>query len=373
VSLPPSSLLPWALRELSLNVSAEPVLQPLAGDASQRRYFRLRLPVQAQELSSPGPGSYPSRSPGLAAAERSWILVDSPPTTQKNQEFLAIRQWLQAGGVRVPALLAADLGRGYMLLEDLGDQLLLERLRIGCAAGTAGYAEDCYAQALDLQCRMAAIPGSAASLPAYDNMLLAEELARFPDWFVTQLLGLTLTAHERGLLAELDGLLIGSALAQPCVFVHRDFHSRNLMCLADGALAVIDFQDAVFGPVTYDAVSLLKDCYICWPREQVVVWALAHRDALCNVGIVSAVDDATYLRWFDWMGLQRHLKVLGTFARLALRDGKAHYLQDLPLVLDYVQEVLALYASEDAAIEALRGWFETRLQPAIRRQPWHVA
>ena len=339
MSLPPSGLLPWALNVLPAGAAGEAVLQPLAGDASQRRYFRLQTPGH------------------------SYMAVDSPPATQKNREFLAIRQQLETGGVRVPRLLAADIEQGYMLLEDLGDRLLQDVL-------TVDSVDDYYRRALVVQRRMAHLADAALALPAYDNVLLAEELARFPQWFVTALLGLSISEEERTVLAQLDGLLIGSALAQPRVLVHRDFHSRNLMCTAEGQLAVIDFQDAVRGPATYDAVSLLKDCYLRWPRERVVGWAMAYRDALCDAALLPAVDDATFLRWFDWMGLQRHLKVLGTFARLALRDGKTQYLQDLPLVVDYVQEAFALYAGEDPALDAAGAWFEHRLLPVILRQPW---
>lgn len=339
MSLPPGGLLSWSMQALSITADDAPVLHPLAGDASQRRYFRLRTRAQA------------------------YIAVDSPPASQKNREFLAVRACLEAGGVRVPALLAADLEQGYLVLEDLGDSLLLDRLTDDAADGW-------YRQALALQQRMADLPADAIALPAYDARLLGEELARFSEWFLAALLGLTLSDSERAALAKLDELLVANALAQPRVLVHRDFHSRNLMCMADGQLAVIDFQDAVCGPVTYDAVSLLKDCYIRWPRARVAGWALDYRDALTASGQLPALDDATFLRWFDWMGLQRHLKVLGTFARLALRDGKTDYLQDLPRVLAYVQEVFALYAGQDPALDAVAVWFDQRLLPVIQRQPW---
>ncbi len=333
-------LLPWALAALDLPRTTPATLLPVAGDASNRRYFRLQW------------------------SGRTAIVVEAPPATEKNREFLALRQLLGRAGVRVPELLAADLEQGYLLLEDLGDQLLLGQLGESTA-------DEGYGRALAVLRQLAAIePGALANLPVYDRALLAEEFSRFPDWFLQQLLGLELVDAERHLLAELDGLLVGSALAQPQVLVHRDFHSRNLMCLADGELAVIDFQDAVVGPVTYDPVSLLKDCYIRWPRARVEVWALGHRDALYAQGLLPAVDDTTFLRWLDWMGLQRHLKVLGTFARLYLRDGKPGYLQDLPLVIDYIREVLAAHAGETAVLDDFRDWFEQRVLAAVARQPW---
>lgn len=340
---PSPQLLTWALAALDQPPTTAAVLLPVAGDASNRRYFRLQWP---------GPTA---------------IVLESPPATEKNREFLVMRQLLERSGVRVPKLLAVDLDRGFMLLEDLGDRLLLGELGATTAEGH-------YARALAVLRQLAAVdPEALSALPVYDRALLAEEFSRFPAWFLQQLLGMELSDAEVHLLAELDGLLIGSALAQPQVLVHRDFHSRNLMSLPGGELAVIDFQDAVVGPVTYDPVSLLKDCYIHWPREQVQSWALAHRDALRAAQLLPAVDDATFLRWLDWMGLQRHLKVLGTFARLYLRDGKSAYLQDLPLVVTYVREVLAAHAGETAVLDNFRDWFEQRLQPVIARQPWGVS
>lgn len=340
MSIPASHLLPWALEALDQPPTTAAVLLPVAGDASNRHYFRLQLPGQA------------------------FITVVAPPATEKNREFLAIRQLLESAGVRVPQLFAADLEQGFMLLEDLGDRLLLGEL--GDATADAHYTRACA-----ILRQLAAVDAQALEgLPVYNRSLLAEEFSRFPTWFLQQLLGLELTDAEFHLLAELDGLLVGSALAQPQVLVHRDFHSRNLMCLPGDELAVIDFQDAVVGPVTYDPVSLLKDCYIRWPRERVAAWALAHRDALHAQGLLPRVTDATFLRWLDWMGLQRHLKVLGTFARLYLRDGKSAYLQDLPLVIAYIREVLAAHAGETAVLDDFRDWFEQRLLPVIEQQSW---
>ncbi|QIB67649.1 phosphotransferase [Kineobactrum salinum] len=314
-------------------------LSPVAGDASNRRYFRLQLPL------------------------RTVIVVDAPPATEKNREFLAVDALLAQSGVRVPEVLAADQERGYLLLEDLGDALLLSRLN---GINVDHY----YGQALAILRQLAAADTAAVALPEYAAQLLAEELARFPQWFLQRLLGLDLDAGEQAMLAGLDAALIGSALAQPRVLVHRDFHSRNLMCLANDSLAVIDFQDAVLGPVTYDPVSLLRDCYIRWPRARVEQWALGHRDSLHAAGLLPAVDDSTFLHWFDWMGLQRHLKVLGTFARLSLRDGKTAYLADLPLVLEHILEVLQVYAGQDVQLDAFHDWFRQRLQPAIADQSW---
>jgi len=313
-------------------------LSVVAGDASHRRYFRL---VDGRER---------------------WILVHAPPETEKNDAFLRVRDLLAEAGVRVPRLYAADLQRGYLLLEDLGDRLLLPAL-------DAASVDTHYRRAFDLLLVLAAIPRHG-ELPGYDRALLAEELGRFPDWFAQRLLGCQLAPEERALVDAAAQVLIDSALEQPPVVVHRDFHSRNLMLCEQGELAVIDFQDAVYGPLTYDLVSLLRDCYIHWPAQQVVDWALVYRGRLLERGLPAGPDPDRFLRWFDLMGLQRHLKVLGTFARLYLRDGKEGYLRDLPLVIDYVRETLTRYAGAEPALGALIQWFDARLLPQIRQQPW---
>lgn len=339
---PPTELLHWALSVLTPGgPGPAPALAVVAGDASNRRYFRMALD---------GTG---------------YILVDAPPATEKNQAFLCVRELLAAAGVKVPALYGADLARGYLLLEDLGDRLLLAEL--DTVSVDRGYRD-----AMAVLLRIAASDSAAVTLPLYDECLLAEELGRFPSWFVEALLGQALGAEERAMLEASFARLIGSALEQPRVLVHRDFHSRNLMPQDDGELGVIDFQDAVLGPVTYDLVSLLRDCYIRWPADRVTDWALAYREQLQARGLPGAVDAPRFLRWFDLMGLQRHIKVLGTFARLYLRDGKSTYLADLPLVIRYVREIAGKYAAEDAALGEFQRWFDRRLTPVIAQQDWGV-
>jgi aminoglycoside/choline kinase family phosphotransferase len=336
----PDDLLPWALTALDIPAGGPPpVVDMVAGDASNRRYFR------------------------LVVDGNSWILAEAPPATEKNEAFVAIRELLWAAGVVVPALYAVDLKRGFLLLEDLGDSLLLPLLR-------ADTVDHYYASAFDVLHKMAASLPGAGSLACYDSVLLEEELSRFGAWFAEQLLGYSLDAAEQAMLRRLFGKLVDNALEQPQVFVHRDFHSRNLMLQADGALAVIDFQDAVLGPFSYDLVSLLRDCYICWDAPRVQAWALAYRDRMCAAGLLADIDDAHFLRWFDWMGLQRHIKVLGTFARLYLRDGKSAYLDDLPLVISYVLEVARHYAPQEPAFAEFANWFEARLLPLIAAQVW---
>lgn len=311
----------------------------MAGDASSRRYFRFE--DQA----------------------RSYILVDAPPGTEKNSEFLAVQQLLSRSGVRVPALLGADLAQGFMLLEDLGDRLLLPELNPGSVEGY-------YGTAFDLLLHIAQIDCEGAGLAGYDSLLLEEELGRFPQWFCTGLLDCDPDDEARALLGAVNKKLVENALAQPQVLVHRDFHSRNLMLTDADALALIDFQDAVTGPVTYDLVSLLRDCYIRWPRENVTHWVEGYRQRLLAAGLIQEVSESQFRRWFDWMGLQRHIKVLGTFARLYLRDGKSGYLNDLPLVIHYVLEVLGDYAEEEPVFAEMDAWFREVLSPRIARQEW---
>lgn len=326
------ALLPWVVDTLADSKIVS--LSPVAGDASARRYYR------------------------LSSAGQTYIAVEAPPASEKNAEFLAVQATLAAAGVKVPELIAVDLTRGFLLLEDLGERLLLDEL-------TADNADRLYGEAFDVLQQIAAAGSPAAGWPGYDPALLAEELGRFPQWFVGRLL--SLGDMDTAIWQPVVRLLTDNAIAQPQVLVHRDFHSRNLMLQADGTLGVIDFQDAVLGPVTYDLVSLLRDCYVRWEPDEVRAWALAYRQ---RDAVPGAVSDANFLRWFDLMGLQRHLKVLGTFARLHLRDGKPGYLDDLPLVVQYVRECLAQYHDAFDEIAAFSAWFESSVMPAARCQPW---
>ena len=206
------------------------------------------------------------------------------------------------------------------------------------------------------------------NIPVYDAQELTREMNLFIEWFCPQLLGLQGSPESRRCYDDLRLALCQRAIAQPQVVVHRDFHSRNLMVLKSDELAVIDFQDAIFGPVTYDLVSLLKDCYVRWPRQRVRDWVLDQHEAMLADGIALPSAEA-FLRDFHWMGLQRHLKVLGIFARLYLRDGKAAYLSDLPRVMAYVREVLGAYPDEPVFM-AFAQWFESAVMPAARRQAW---
>jgi len=211
------------------------------------------------------------------------------------------------------------------------------------------------------------IPQSALSVPAYDKGLLQQEMALFSEWFTAELLGHSLSDEEQSMFGELCDFLVAQAIEQPQVLVHRDYHSRNLMYQASAPLGVIDFQDAVWGPISYDVVSLLRDCYVRWSPKDVQRWALAYGEMAHNAGVIPAVSPQQFLQWFDFMGLQRHIKVLGIFARLNLRDGKPRYLDDLPLVIRYVLDVAQQYPQA----QGFAIWFEKKLLPIAIKQPWY--
>ncbi len=338
----PEGLLAWALDHLPGAPEAATAPETVAGDASNRRYFRLRL------------------------GERSVVLAYAPPATEKNHAFVEVAGLLAGAGVRVPDVIAVDYERGFLLLEDLGDDLLLPVLE---PANVDRY----YAQACALLARLAALPVDALSMPVYDAALVREELSRFPEWFVAGLLQHTPNPAELKLWDAVSTRLTESALEQPRVLVHRDYHSRNLMLLPGDEMALIDFQDAVIGPVTYDLVSLLRDCYIRWPSSQVRAWALTQRDALVLAQQLAPVDDARFLRWFDLMGLQRHIKVLGNFARLSVRDARHGYLADLPMVIRYILEVLDDNAAAEPVLGDFAAWFRDALLPRAREHDWGAA
>ncbi len=328
------SLESWAVARAGLSAGAPCTFSPVSGDASFRQYFRLR-----------------------DAAGASFIAVSAPPDKEDNEAFISVRDLLAAGGTAVPELHAYDPVAGYMLLSDFGDTLLLGELN-------AANVDDWYGSACGTLLNLQKI--DAAVLPEYDAAQLGSEMRLFDEWFVAGLLGYELTGDQMQMLAVLRDELIAAAVSQPQVLVHRDYHSRNLMVLEGDELGVIDFQDARRGPVTYDLVSLLRDCYVQWPAEQVRGWALEYRNMAQAASIITDIDDAEFMRWFDLMGLQRHLKVLGIFARLSLRDGKDAYLKDLPLVVDYTYSVAEHYPEAERLVKL----FNDTLLPLIKRQSW---
>jgi len=327
----------WLSRELGLSVAR---IEPASSDASFRRYFRV----------SSGAATY--------------VVMDAPPPKEDVRPYLKVSALLEALGVHVPHVHEADRTRGLLLLEDLGTTLYLERLAGG------GDSERLYADALDALATIQLRGGAAcAELARYDRGELAREMALMPEWFLDRHLALTLSVAERELIAQAFEFLIGEALAQPVVFVHRDYHSRNLMVRPERNPGILDFQDALAGPVGYDPVSLLKDCYIAWPRERVVGWVRAFRARLRAQGGTPGASDAEFLRWFDLIGVQRHIKVLGIFCRLWYRDGKPGYLADLPRTLDYVREATARYAP----LAELSQFLEQRVVAQLPRANARVA
>lgn len=307
-------------------------LEPITGDASFRRYFR------------------------FSTAQRSYILMDAPTPAEDCSRFVATQQAFAEAGLQVPQIIAQDLQQGVLLLSDLGDTLLLSRL-------TKDSVTAFYRQAFSLLTQVRTISATTAGpLPAFDQAFLLREMQIFIDWFVLQHLQLTINEQEQAMLQRHFLWLAESALQQPQAGMHRDYHSRNLMVQPGERLAVIDFQDVVIGPVTYDAVSLLKDCYIKWPSE--LVQALSHefyQELLSQDELSADVSPEQFRQWFDWMGLQRHIKVCGIFCRLYHRDGKAGYLADLPRVFEYVLEVTSCYPQ----LQELDLWLKTKIKPAL--------
>ncbi len=303
-------------------------LEPLAGDASFRRYLRLRTD------------------------RGSFVVMDALPDREDSRPFVHVAGLLRGAGVNVPEVHAADLERGFLLLGDLGSVSYLDRL-------DAARAPALYRDALAALIRMqSGVP--ADEVPPYDEARLSAELELFPEWFLGAHLGHPPTEAERRVLDEAFALLVDAALAQPRVFVHRDYHSRNLMVHTRNP-GVLDFQDAVAGPLTYDPVSLFRDAYISWPAARVYEWLDEYTGLAAGAGLLSAdapVDAvrARVRRDFDLMGVQRHIKVAGIFARLWHRDRKAAYLGDIPLVLGYLLDVAARYPE----LEPLIGLFEAR-------------
>lgn len=318
----------WAFSSLSLQ-NAD--FAPASADASFRRYFRVR------------------------AGPRSWIVMDAPPDKEDCKPFLQIARWLRGWGLNAPEIVAEDLAQGFLLLSDLGGQTLLQVL-------TDDNADAHFAAALDVLIQMqsaAQKDPAVAQLPAYDAQLLWREVRLFPEWYLERHLGVKLSSDEVNELERAMGSLVRSALAQPRTFVHRDFMPRNLM--AGAPLGVLDFQDAVHGPISYDAVCLFKDAFRSWPAARVQGWLKDYwtRARAATLPVPPTFDE--FWREAEWMGLQRHLKVLGIFARLTHRDGKPHYVADTPRFVRYVMDVAPTYP-ELAPLTAI---FEKHVLPKI--------
>jgi N-acetylmuramate 1-kinase len=299
-------------RWLGAQFPSQPLeIAPASADASFRRYFRARL----------GDG-------------RCYVAMDAPPGQEDCRPFLHVAGVFAAAGVHVPAIHAQDLERGFLLLEDLGATTFLEHFAAHDPAAP-------YAAATDALVRIqqASRPGV---LPEYDRALLERELALFPDWYLAKQLGRELAPADRQVLQGAFEALLANNLAQPRVYVHRDYHSRNLM-VCEPMPGILDFQDAVYGPITYDLVSLLRDAYVQWDEARVLDWTVRYWEKARKAGLPVREDFADFYRDFEWMGAQRQLKVVGIFARLCHRDGKAGYLADIPRVLGYLRAACGRY------------------------------
>lgn len=304
-------------------------LVPASADASFRRYFRLQ-------------------SDG-----KSYIVMDAPPGQEDCRAFIDVAGRLAACGLHVPAILDSDPEQGFLLLNDLGTSVYLQVL-------DEASADRLFGDAIAALARMQA-GADDRGLPLYDHALLERELRLFPDWYLRRHLGIELARNEATVLQEMFNILIERALQQPRVFVHRDYMPRNLM-VSDPNPGILDFQDAVSGPLSYDVISLFKDAFISWPEERIQGWLAQYRQQAQARGL-PLPDPDTFQTDLDWMGLQRHLKVLGIFARIRYRDGKAHYLEDAPRFLDYVMQVASRYG----ALQPLAKLFQQHILPAQAR------
>ena len=310
------SMLDWLENDLLMIVES---CQLASSDASFRRYFRIKTP------------------------DGSFVIMDAPPDKENIGAFISVADLLAKIHVNVPIIYQQNIEEGYLLLEDFGSLCFLDQLTIDNVSGL-------YASAFDALLIMQSQTSlEHCNLPAYNSALLQRELSIFEDWFLNESLDASLPDQ---LWTNLCELLINSALEQPQVCVHRDYHSRNLMFLTDDSPGIIDFQDAVIGPITYDLVSLLRDCYISWSPELIAQWRSDYYQRLVALELITVTPEQ-FKRWFDLMGLQRHLKAIGIFSRLHLRDGKSTYLNDIPRTLNYVLTVCDEYQELSAFSEFL--------------------
>jgi aminoglycoside/choline kinase family phosphotransferase len=296
-------------------------LTPASEDASFRRYFRATLEDGATRVA-----------------------MDAPPDKEDCRAFVRIARMLAGAGVHAPQVLAENLEQGFLLLSDLGRRTYLDELAADNAAALFADATDAL-----VRWQLATRPGE---LPPYDEALLRREMSLFPDWYVAQHLRRELSGAQKQALEGVFAALVKSALAQPPVYVHRDYMPRNLM-VSDPNPGVLDFQDAVYGPITYDMVSLLRDAFVSWDEERVLDWTVRYWEKARRAGLPVASDFGEFWRAFEWMGLQRHLKVLGIFARIHYRDGKPKYLADTPRFLRYSRDVGRRYTALSPLVRLL--------------------
>lgn len=310
-------------------------LIPVSDDASFRRYFRATH--RGKNLQS------------------GFIFVDAPPENEDSASFVKVAELISGVNVLVPKVVEYDLKLGFMMLNDLGDRLYLDVLR----SDETHAISDLYPAAFNVLQKFIGI--DCRTLPEYGEALLRSEMNLFPEWLLAEQLEWKPDSTTTNMLSAVLELMVYNAKEQPEVFVHRDFHSRNLMSCDENIPGVIDFQDAVKGPITYDLVSLLKDCYWCFPRAQVLRWVKSYWQVL---GL--EVEFPQFLRWFDLMGMQRQIKCAGIFCRLSIRDGKPGYLADIPQVVHYLVEVCELYKGQYKELETFGNWLDQEFIPRMK-------
>lgn len=307
-------------------------IEPLVSDASFRRYFRL--------YTSSG----------------TLIAMDAPPALEDSASFIAIAQILAKWGVTVPDIMAVDLTQGFLLISDLGDATYLSSL-------THQNADPLYDIAMNnLILMQHSSKGADWHIPSFNQKFMWQEWEWHKEWFLQKFLGLSLVSVEEELDHRMEQI-IATALSQPQVFIHRDYHSANLMVLPHQKMGVLDFQDAFIGPLTYDLVSLLRDCYIAWPEQQVNVWTRRYWEKLQNLDPSFVTSYETFVCWFDWMGVQRHLKALFIFSRKQIRDHQSKYLRHIPRTLNYVKKV----SERHPQLASLHEYYSNIVQPAFDR------
>lgn len=305
-------------------------VQSLRNDASFRSYYRIKQ------------------------QDYSYVVMDAPPEREKTDEFVEIAKLWKTHALPVPHVFAWEKQKGYVLLSDFGDTVLLDVLN-------DHNVENYYHQAIDLLVHLQ--ERAPQNLPLFDETHIRSELSLFEDWFCTKLLNLTLSQDEKNLLESVTQQLVANCLNQPQVTIHRDYHSRNLMILSEaGHFGLIDFQDAMIGPLTYDLVSILKDCYVKWPSEKIQVWAKQYFEKI-NSLMPELNNFELFMQWFDLTGLQRHLKVLGIFSRLKLRDNKPRYIHDMPRIIQYVTDVTGRYEM----LAPFDEWLRKSILPELSR------
>jgi aminoglycoside/choline kinase family phosphotransferase len=316
--------------------------RPASADASFRRYFRFDVLPAAQARTDVAFGA-------------TLVAMDAPPERENTAAFVKVDTLLAEAGVAVPVIHAQDMAQGFLLLSDLGTTTYLQALNPDNASAL-------YAQALSalVKIQQHSQPGV---LPEFDRAFMLRELAIFPEWYIGKHLNTTLTAAQAAELQKVFEHIVANCLAQPQVFMHRDYHSRNLMWMDENNPGILDFQDAVYGPITYDAASLLRDAYVAWDEELVLDWIIRYWQHARSVGLPVNKDFDAFYRDFEYMALQRHLKILGIFCRLNYRDGKAMYLGDLPTVMEYVRHAANRYRELKPLVRLLDVLENT--QPAV--------